>query len=972
LQAAFATVSAGSLPLGYPQIGMGWKVPASLLKAVAWTESRWQQFVSPGHTLVSFDGGYGLMQITSGMGDGGLPPITESAIANNYLYNLAFGAQLLVEKLLKTPNIGDDDPSIMEHWYYALWAYNGWGWVNNPNNLRFTRIGTPATNPTAFPYQERVFYWLAHPPAGPDGQTLWPAIPVTLPDPKEIGVNPGPLPEVATPHTDIAVPESGISLGADVSVLFLKDLTIPDDTTVAPGQRFRKVWLMRNDGSIGWTEGYRWMPVAGPALGAPQGVVIGGIPPLADVAVAVNLIAPTQPGIYQSYWQMIDPHGTAFGTRVWVKIRVAGADSIANTDVRTATAPATGAQTPVILAQAGLTTAGRSQPASKVGAPSNGEFATYDGDVDVPDGTVFAPGTHFVKTWRIKNAGTITWSPAFHWHFEAGTLMSSIMGVSAPTTAPGYSAVFSVPMMAPLQTGVYTSFWQMTDAVGMPFPMQAWVSIVVRRGHQGAPRATPQATATARAMLTASPTPTHQPSTTPTETPVARHAPTSTITPSPTQTPTSVATLFTQPSVASPAPTMDLPGGNGALAGSPWQGALIYRTFFAAGTTKGTAHETLGFYDPGSGVAHVVLTVYRPDGAFRTFTFTLNARAWQAIPLNAVAPGTGLASMVEADRQIVVTRVQWTAHSFMTDPGAARTARYWYFGAVPKQAPGNSRLVFFNPHDVAVPVAISIGLPAGGCCAAHVNLSVPPYKQFEYQPGAPGLLDGPMSLVAGDAIAVERVAEAPDHLAEVEVPGGAAPSTHWYLPVAHSDKGGLVTIFNPGSAAATVRIQLFLDEGPANWLQRTVPPFSELDVPVDRLTHLELIATSVTASAPVLAGALWYANSGQPAAYSGVDLAGKTWAILTGLSEAGVADTLELQNPTTTHVTATISLSGPKGTHHSWHITLPPRSRYATIINTMAPPGPALVLVQGSGPLIASHTLTAIFGSSTAPGASLP
>src|SRR5207253_630454 len=157
----------------------------------------------------------------------------------------------------------------------------------NPNNPMFSREGTPASHPSAFPYQERVFYWLAHPPTGADGQTLWPPIPVTLPDSKLIGINPGPLPEVATPHNDVAVPVSALSLGTDLSVRFLKDVTIPDGTRLVPGQHFTKVWQVRNDGSVAWSQGYRWMPVAGPALGRPEGVAIGNIPPLADTAIAV-------------------------------------------------------------------------------------------------------------------------------------------------------------------------------------------------------------------------------------------------------------------------------------------------------------------------------------------------------------------------------------------------------------------------------------------------------------------------------------------------------------------------------------------------------------------------------------------------------------------------------------------------------------------------------------------------------------
>lgn len=62
LQGAFALTGQDRLPDGYPQPSGDWIVPSTLLKAIAWTESGWRQFAAPGRTLVSFDGGYGLMQ----------------------------------------------------------------------------------------------------------------------------------------------------------------------------------------------------------------------------------------------------------------------------------------------------------------------------------------------------------------------------------------------------------------------------------------------------------------------------------------------------------------------------------------------------------------------------------------------------------------------------------------------------------------------------------------------------------------------------------------------------------------------------------------------------------------------------------------------------------------------------------------------------------------------------------------------
>jgi len=167
-----------------------------LLKAIGWVESGWQQFTPGGLPLLSPDFGYGIMQVTSGMDGafgrlhGSIDENSQSAIASDYQFNIAYGARILAQKWASMPRIGTGDPEILEDWYFALWAYNGWGWVNNPNNPRFARIGTPASDPASYPYQERVLYLVSHPPRDRVGNPLWKAIPVSLPGRAKVGATP--------------------------------------------------------------------------------------------------------------------------------------------------------------------------------------------------------------------------------------------------------------------------------------------------------------------------------------------------------------------------------------------------------------------------------------------------------------------------------------------------------------------------------------------------------------------------------------------------------------------------------------------------------------------------------------------------------------------------------------------------------------------------------------------------------------
>jgi len=193
----------GSAAPPLPQIYKGYPtytkipgiVPCDLLKAVAYVESGWKQFNAVfgqvGPTLISFDCGFGAMQITTGMRiSDPMPNWDPARVASEVEYNIGTGALFLVSKWNAVPNfIGDNNPFIIEDWYYALWAYNGFSYVNNPNNQKYPADRTPfnGTQPRSqYPYQELVYGYLANPPKY-NNIPYWNAISATLPDRKLIG-----------------------------------------------------------------------------------------------------------------------------------------------------------------------------------------------------------------------------------------------------------------------------------------------------------------------------------------------------------------------------------------------------------------------------------------------------------------------------------------------------------------------------------------------------------------------------------------------------------------------------------------------------------------------------------------------------------------------------------------------------------------------------------------------------------------
>lgn len=151
--------------------------PCELLKAITFQESGWRQFCKPTtpadqtgkpvQTIISFDCGYGIGQVTSGMHVGESPAFDRARVAADPTYNLATGTQILADKWRATKCVGDNQPALIEHWYYATWAYNGLAYVNNPHNSNFSStrgVYNPSAGGAA-PYQEKVFGWMQFPPS---------------------------------------------------------------------------------------------------------------------------------------------------------------------------------------------------------------------------------------------------------------------------------------------------------------------------------------------------------------------------------------------------------------------------------------------------------------------------------------------------------------------------------------------------------------------------------------------------------------------------------------------------------------------------------------------------------------------------------------------------------------------------------------------------------------------------------------
>jgi uncharacterized repeat protein (TIGR01451 family) len=110
---------------------------------------------------------------------------------------------------------------------------------------------------------------------------------------------------------------------------FISDVTVPDGTNFAASTPFTKIWRLKNIGNSTWTTAFSVVFISGEMMSAvsPQYLTTNVIPGQ-TVDIAVNMVAPPNPGTYQGYWALKNASGVLFGigptanSPFWVKITV--------------------------------------------------------------------------------------------------------------------------------------------------------------------------------------------------------------------------------------------------------------------------------------------------------------------------------------------------------------------------------------------------------------------------------------------------------------------------------------------------------------------------------------------------------------------------------------------------------------------------------------------------------------------------
>jgi hypothetical protein len=124
---------------------------------------------------------------------------------------------------------------------------------------------------------------------------------------------------------------------------FIKDVTIPEETTLSPGETFVKTWRFRNTGSCTWASDFLLVFVKGDDLDGSDTTIDETVSINKKVDLSLSLTAPDDEGTYVGYWKLADENGNTFGDLVYVSIVVV--DEATSTPTATTTSTPTSSPT---------------------------------------------------------------------------------------------------------------------------------------------------------------------------------------------------------------------------------------------------------------------------------------------------------------------------------------------------------------------------------------------------------------------------------------------------------------------------------------------------------------------------------------------------------------------------------------------------------------------------------------------------
>lgn len=216
---------------------------------------------------------------------------------------------------------------------------------------------------------------------------------------------------------------------------FVSDVTVPDGTPFQPKETFVKTWRLKNSGSTTWTTAYSLVYVSGPSMEGPASVPLpNDVPPGQTVDITVNLVAPSAPGPYRSYWNLKTASGQIFGVgaaaneAIWVDIAVGGSGAANGT--------------PAATSAAGTATTSASTDAVVTSASISVDNANISGPCSAGEPHTFRFSTQFT----MSSPATVTYNLEAQTGFELTLPGPATANLGAGTHTVVYTLDFSTPV----------------------------------------------------------------------------------------------------------------------------------------------------------------------------------------------------------------------------------------------------------------------------------------------------------------------------------------------------------------------------------------------------------------------------------------------------------------------------------------------------------------------------------------------
>jgi hypothetical protein len=255
--------------------------------------------------------------------------------------------------------------------------------------MLLTACGRQEPDATPTPGVDAIFTAAFHTLEAQQATQLALTPPTQTPSPFPTLAPPSPIPTIS-----FSTAPAGGGSGACNSAEYVADVTIPDGTTMTPGQKFVKTWRIINLGTCTWSTSYKLAFESGDAMGGATTFITVPVTPQNQTEISVNMTAPTANGTYKGNWRMQNDSSQPFGSTVFVEIKVGPGGP-------TATLPSPADQTATAAAGGNVTISGNAEyPDVRI---------TYTGSGTNPSNEVFADGDgNYSFTVPSGWSGTVT------------------------------------------------------------------------------------------------------------------------------------------------------------------------------------------------------------------------------------------------------------------------------------------------------------------------------------------------------------------------------------------------------------------------------------------------------------------------------------------------------------------------------------------------------------------------------------